>query len=222
MGNSDDPLAHLTQSLTDDYNQHTGEQLRDAVGERERRLESVPAVTELAMSHTLRRTLIWYMLMMLGVAAFALAEPKGRFGGVLFLLMGLIFAVCIHVHRRVGKDPMIRLTRTHLWVPCVEGEIALRDVAEMHIRGGRMTQITLTLREGAPWPVIRNSRVLLMPSARFKRSRTPKLQLTVVRLELNGQVVLAHELLELLDTYWQAARLHAELQELKAYQPGWE
>ncbi|MBF8781561.1 hypothetical protein IV505_17770 [Pseudomonas fulva] len=218
MNRPDDPLASLAQSLTEDFNQRTTEQVQTAVEEREHLLQNIPQVTELTYTHKVRRTLALYALFMLALGGFCVADGKSWVLGVIFVLAGLIFFASIWLHRHAGKEVLMRLTHTHVWFRNLDAEIDLRDVTQASVQDGRQLRITLTLREGAPLPGSHNPAGPLMPHVKIKRSRTPQVRFSMLGMELNGKILGEEQMMQLLLAYGHAAHAHAELQALKASQ----
>lgn len=217
MNHPDDPLASLAQSLTEEFNQHSGDQLQAAIQEREEWLSTVPAVTELAYPRKVRRTLLLLSLFAFVMAGGSVWDGKNAFMGGIFAIVALVLLGGVWLHRRAGEEILMRLTHTRLWFRNLATEIDLVDISDIHIKEGRIKiWITLTLREGAPLPVCKNAAGPLMPHVKIKRSREPQVCLTLFGLQLNGTVLTGDQVLEILDTYCNAARVEVELQALKA------
>lgn len=216
MNSPDDSLASLAQSLTEDFNQHAGDQLQAAVDEREEWLASVPAVTELAYPRKVRSSLMYYSLFMLVVGGAIASDGKGWVLGAIFAVVGLTLLSGIWLHRRAGEEVVMRLTHTQLWFRNLDAELDLLDVTDIHIKKGRLKMwITLTLREGTSLPACHNPMGPLMPHVKLKRSRSPEICLTLFGLELNEKPLTAEQVMEMLNTYCGAARAQAELSTLK-------
>jgi len=158
MNHPDDPLASLAQSLTEDFNQHTGDQLQSAIQEREAWLAEVPAVTELAYPRKVRRTLAYLSVFMFLLAAGVAWDGSGGLMAGIFVIVGLILISGVWLHRRAGEELLMRLTHTRLWFRNLDAEIDLVDVEDILIKKDRVNLwITLTLREGAPLPGFHNT-----------------------------------------------------------------
>lgn len=222
MSHSEDPLAHLAESLTGDFNAQTREQLHAAIKEREQILADVPEVTELTDSRKVRVTLLCYSLFMLGLGAFCIGDSKAWLAGVICLGMGVFLGAGVWLQRNAGKQPLLRLSRTHLWFRTLDAEIDLLDLIQARVKDGRQTHITLTLREGAPLPASHNPIGPMMPKANVEKTRPPQVRLSMYGLDRNGSVLIPQELMHLILSHCDAARAHAELQALKARQPDWQ
>ena len=217
MNHPDDPLASLAQSLTEDFNQHTGDQVQAAIQEREEWLAEVPAVTELAYPRKVRRTLLLFSVFAFVMAGGSAWDGKNALMGGIFAIVALVLLSGVWLHRRAGEEILMRLTHSHLWFRNLDAEIDLLDIGDIHIKEGRIKLwITLTLREGAPLPACKNAAGPLMPHVKIKRSREPQICLTLFGLQLNGKVLTGEQVLEMLDTYCNAARVEGELRALKA------
>ncbi|MFR0675688.1 hypothetical protein ACLUUI_18080 [Enterobacterales bacterium AW_CKDN230030176-1A_HGKHYDSX7] len=214
MTPSNDPLANLGQSLTQDFNQHTSASQQHAIEEHEQLLARYPAVTELKTTRKIYRTLVIFTVFLGGLSVFCLKDGTWL-AGVPLLLMALGFIAGFWLHRHAGKDVGMRLTHTHLGFPALDAEIELQHVTEVRIANGRMTQITLCLDPSAPLPGIRKRFGPLMPAAKIKRGRLPQVRLSVYGLELDGELLDAEELMQLLYGYCHVARAHAQLQVLR-------
>lgn len=222
MTRPDDPLANLAESLTDEFNAHTGDQLRAAIEEREQILANVPEITELTDTGKVRRVLALYSLFMLGLGAFCIGDSKAWPAGVICLGMGVFLGAGVWLQRHAGKQPLLRLTRTHLWFRTLDAEIDLLDLTQARVKDSRQLHITLTLREGAPLPTSRNPLGPMMPRAKVEHSRPAQLRLSMFGLVLNGSVLIPQEVMQLILSHCDAARAHAQLQALKARQPDWQ
>lgn len=215
MTSSDDPLANLGQSLTQDFTQQASASREQAIHEREQVLASYPEVTVLTSTRKIYRTLVLFAVFLLSLSAFCLSSAHA-FLGVLLLLMGLGFVAGLWLHRQAGQDVVMRLSHTHLGFAALDAEIALDQVTEVRVANGRMIQITLCLASGTPLPGKRNRLGPLMPSAKLKHGRTPQVRLSVYGLELDGELLDAEALMHLLYGYCHVARAHTQLQGLKA------
>ena len=218
MSHPDDPLASLAQSLTEDFNQHSGDQVQAGIDEREHWLAGVPAVTELALTRKVRKTLMIYSVFMLALGCGILGDGKAMLTGAVFLLVGLFLLTGVWLHRHAGKDVLMRLTHTHLWLRNFKAQLDLQDVTGIQIGDSRIMRITLTLREGAALPGCTNSLGPLTPHVKLKSGRAPQVRLTMLGLELNGKTLTPEEVMEMLHTHCAAARITAELNMLKARQ----
>ncbi len=222
MTHPDDPLANLAESLTDEFNAHTGEQLRAAIEEREQILANVPEITELTDTGKVRRVLALYSLFMLGLGAFCIGDSKAWPAGVICLGLGVFLGAGVWLQRQAGKQPLLRLSRTHLWFRTLDAQIDLLDLTQARVKDGRQLHITLTLREGAPLPASHNPLGPMMPKAKAEHGRPPQLRLSMFGLVLNDSVLIPQEVMQLILTHCHAARAHAQLQALKARQPDWQ
>ncbi|MBW1250632.1 hypothetical protein I7860_28590 [Pseudomonas tolaasii] len=216
MNHPDDPLASLAQSLTEDFNQHSGDQLQAAIQEREEWLAGVPAISEFAYPRKVRRTLLLLSLFAFVMAGGSVWDGNNALLGGVFAIVALVLLSGVWLHRRAGEEILMRLTHTHLWFRNLDAEINLLDISDIHIKEGRIKiWITLTLREGAPLPAFKNAAGPLMPNVKIKRSREPQICLTLFGLQLSGKILTAEQVLEMLDTYCNAARVEVELRTLK-------
>lgn len=215
MSHPNDPLADLGQSLTQDFDQHASASQQHAIQEHEQLLARYPAVTELKTTRKIYRTLVIFTVFLGGLSVFCLTDDAARLAGVPLLIMTLGFVAGFWLHRHAGTEVGMRLTHTHLWFPALDAEIELQHVTEVRIANGRMTQITLCLDRSAPLPGIRKRFGPLMPTAKIKHGRVPQVRLSVYGLELDGELLDAEELMQLLYGYCHVARAHAQLQALR-------
>ncbi|HBO3964234.1 TPA: hypothetical protein L4T57_002269 [Pseudomonas aeruginosa] len=216
MSNSRDPLASLTQSLSEDFEQLAGDNLRSAIEEREEFLANIPLLIELTHTQKVYRVLIFYAVMMFGLTALCIFVSETYLISLLTLSMAMTSMAGFWVHRDSGKTVQMRLSHTQMWFRQLDAPVDLSRITEIRGWDKKLMIITFTFQEGTALPNARNPLGPLMPRAQLKRLQEPQLQIKLLGLDLDGEFLMFEQLMDMLHRYCQAAHVRTELQVLKA------
>ncbi|WP_295475739.1 hypothetical protein [uncultured Pseudomonas sp.] len=214
-------LFDMAESLTEAFAQHSVEQLHLAAAERQRVLAAVPDITTLVLTRRVQRRLLCVTLLMFVLGGLCLGEANSRLLGGAFVVCGLFFCAGLWQQRHASRQPLLRLTPNSLWFRNLDSELALRDIVQARVKGGRQLSITLTLREGTSLPSCHNAFGALQPKARVRHARRPQVQLSIPGLEYRGQWLDTQRLINLLLSYGAAAQAKEELLAIRILQPRW-
>lgn len=212
-----DPLADLSGSLGDDYDQSRTAQRERVIAELRQVIERVPEQSEFTNS---RRFRVWGPVLLVGaLILFAIGISMQRTGPIVATaFIVLIAAAVTWQHRNAGTQVFMRLTRRQLFVDTLDAPVDLAQVQDISVKDEGLLMVqTLEMSSDAVLPTHRVARLQFFGNqAMVLKKPRPQVRIMSAGLAQNGRKLSYEEVLAVLTAYCDAAHAQRQLELLQA------
>ncbi|MBH3346060.1 hypothetical protein I5O09_20190 [Pseudomonas parafulva] len=217
MSEHTDPLADLSGSLGNDYDQSRTAQREHVIAELRQVIERVPEQSEFTNS---RRYRVWGPVLLVGaLILFGIGISMQRTGPIVATaFIVLIAAAVTWQHRNAGTQVFMRLTRRQLFVDTLDAPVDLAQVQDISVKDEGLVMVqTLEMSSDAVLPTHRVVKLQFFGNQAMvlKRPR-PQVRIMSAGLAQNGRKLSNEEVLAVLTAYCDAAHAQRQLELLQA------
>lgn len=217
MSEHTDPLADLSGSLGNEYDQSRTAQRERVVAELRQVIERVPEQTEFTNS---RRYRVWGPVLLVGaLILLGIGISMQRTGPIVAtVFIVLIAAAVTWQHRNAGTHVFMRLTRRQLFVDTLDAPVDLAQVEDISVKDeGLVMMQTLEMSSDAVLPTHRVVKLQFFGNqAMVLKKPRPQVRIMSAGLAQNGRKLSNEEVLAVLTAYCDAAHAQRQLELLQA------
>nr|WP_314483364.1 hypothetical protein [uncultured Pseudomonas sp.] len=217
MNEHTDPLADLSGSLGNEYDQSRTAQRERVVAELRQVIERVPEQTEFTNS---RRYRVWGPVLLVGaLILLGIGISMQRTGPIVAtVFIVLIAAAVTWQHRNAGTHVFMRLTRRQLFVDTLDAPVDLAQVEDISVKDeGLVMMQTLEMSSDAVLPTHRVVKLQFFGNqAMVLKKPRPQVRIMSAGLAQNGRKLSNEEVLAVLTAYCDAAHAQRQLELLQA------
>ncbi|MBF8728460.1 hypothetical protein [Pseudomonas putida] len=217
MSEHTDPLADLSGSLGNDYDQSRTAQREHVIAELRQVIERVPEQSEFTNS---RRYRVWGPVLLVGaLILFGIGISMQRTGPIVATaFIVLIAAAVTWQHRNAGTQVFMRLTRRQLFVDTLDAPVDLAQVQDISVKDEGLVMVqTLEMSSDAVLPTHRVVKLQFFGNqAMVLKKPRPQVRIMSAGLAQNGRKLSNEEVLAVLTTYCDAAHAQRQLELLQA------
>ncbi|MBF8650466.1 hypothetical protein IRZ81_06630 [Pseudomonas putida] len=217
MSEHTDPLADLSGSLGNDYDQSRTAQREHVIAELRQVIERVPEQSEFTNS---RRYRVWGPVLLVGaLILFGIGISMQRTGPIVATaFIVLIAAAVTWQHRNAGTQVFMRLTRRQLFVDTLDAPVDLAQVQDISVKDeGLVVVQTLEMSSDAVLPTHRVVKLQFFGNqAMVLKKPRPQVRIMSAGLAQNGRKLSNEEVLAVLTAYCDAAHAQRQLELLQA------
>ncbi|MBA5706634.1 hypothetical protein DT037_06040 [Pseudomonas fulva] len=217
MSEQTDPLADLSGSLGNDYDQSRTAQREHVIAELRQVIERVPEQSEFTNS---RRYRVWGPVLLVGaLILFGIGISMQRTGPIVATaFIVLIAAAVTWQHRNAGTQVFMRLTRRQLFVDTLDAPVDLAQVQDISVKDEGLVMVqTLEMSSDAVLPTHRVVKLQFFGNqAMVLKKPRPQVRIMSAGLAQNGRKLSNEEVLAVLTAYCDAAHAQRQLELLQA------
>ncbi|MFG0864751.1 hypothetical protein [Pseudomonas sp. FYR_7] len=217
MSEHTDPLADLSGSLGNDYDQSRTAQREHVIAELRQVIERVPEQSEFTNS---RRYRVWGPVLLVGaLILFGIGISMQRTGPIVATaFIVLIAAAVTWQHRNAGTQVFMRLTRRQLFVDTLDAPVDLAQVQDISVKDEGLVKVqTLEMSSDAVLPTHRVVKLQFFGNqAMVLKKPRPQVRIMSAGLAQNGRKLSNEEVLAVLTAYCDAAHAQRQLELLQA------
>ncbi|AQW69706.1 MULTISPECIES: hypothetical protein [Pseudomonas] len=217
MSEHTDPLADLSGSLGNDYDQSRTAQREHVIAELRQVIERVPEQSEFTNS---RRYRVWGPVLLVGaLILFGIGISMQRTGPIVATaFIVLIAAAVTWQHRNAGTQVFMRLTRRQLFVDTLDAPVDLAQVQDISVKDEGLVMVqTLEMSSDAVLPTHRVVKLQFFGNqAMVLKKPRPQVRIMSAGLAQNGRKLSNEEVLAVLTAYCDAAHAQRQLELLQA------
>lgn len=217
MSEHTDPLADLSGSLGNDYDQSRTAQREHVIAELRQVIERVPEQSEFTNS---RRYRVWGPVLLVGaLILFGIGISMQRTGPIVATaFIVLIAAAVTWQHRNAGTQVFMRLTRRQLFVDTLDAPVDLAQVQDISVKDEGLVMVqTLEMSSDALLPTHRVVKLQFFGNqAMVLKKPRPQVRIMSAGLAQNGRKLSNEEVLAVLTAYCDAAHAQRQLELLQA------
>ncbi|MFG0686660.1 hypothetical protein [Pseudomonas sp. WSY_20] len=217
MSEHTDPLADLSGSLGNDYDQSRTAQREHVIAELRQVIERVPELSEFTNS---RRYRVWGPVLLVGaLILFGIGISMQRTGPIVATaFIVLIAAAVTWQHRNAGTQVFMRLTRRQLFVDTLDAPVDLAQVQDISVKDEGLVMVqTLEMSSDAVLPTHRVVKLQFFGNqAMVLKKPRPQVRIMSAGLAQNGRKLSNEEVLAVLTAYCDAAHAQRQLELLQA------
>lgn len=217
MSEHTDPLADLSGSLGNDYDQSRTAQREHVIAELRQVIERVPEQSEFTNS---RRYRVWGPVLLVGaLILFGIGISMQRTGPIAATaFIVLIAAAVTWQHRNAGTQVFMRLTRRQLFVDTLDAPVDLAQVQDISVKDEGLVMVqTLEMSSDAVLPTHRVVKLQFFGNqAMVLKKPRPQVRIMSAGLAQNGRKLSNEEVLAVLTAYCDAAHAQRQLELLQA------
>ncbi|MBF8694441.1 hypothetical protein ACSFEV_11530 [Pseudomonas fulva] len=217
MSEHTDPLADLSGSLGNDYDQSRTGQREHVIAELRQVIERVPEQSEFTNS---RRYRVWGPVLLVGaLILFGIGISMQRTGPIVATaFIVLIAAAVTWQHRNAGTQVFMRLTRRQLFVDTLDAPVDLAQVQDISVKDEGLVMVqTLEMSSDAVLPTHRVVKLQFFGNqAMVLKKPRPQIRIMSAGLAQNGRKLSNEEVLAVLTAYCDAAHAQRQLELLQA------